>query len=182
MSSYVPFVKKIQSLCGPACALGKSLLTWFLWHPFNSLSVSPSLSPSWWRCVSVSRVEFWPVPTFSVSTQSFSCRWTRRSPRGLAPSVTSPPPSRCSSWMGKEFESLPWLLQFVVFWKGWSFLLNCDSTHRVSTEQRIPLNGLHSWRGCLSLVCSFTSAAKLSSEPTFRACLLTWSDLLNLCF
>lgn len=93
----------MSRLCGPTCALGKSVLTWFLRCPFNSLSVSPPLSPSWWRCVSASPVEFWPVPTFSVSTQSFSCRWTRRSPRGLAPSVTSPLPSRCSSLMGEEF-------------------------------------------------------------------------------
>lgn len=83
---------------------------------FNSLSVSPSLSPSWWRCGSVYRVEFWPVPTFSVSTQSFSCRWTRRSPRGLAPSVTSPLPLSCSLLMGREVSSLPWLLHFVDVW------------------------------------------------------------------
>lgn len=173
--------KKSNDLCGPLC---KSLLTRFLRRPFNSPSVSPPLSPSWWRCVSVSRVESWPVPTFSVSTPSFSCRWTRRSPRGLAPSATSPPPSRCSSSTGEEF-SKPALTSPVCsfVWKGWRFVLNCDSTHRVSTEQRIPLNGPRSWREGVYLWC-VVSLLLPSCPPNQHsgACLLAWSDLLNLCF
>lgn len=63
------------------------------------------LFPSWWRCGSVCHVEFWLVPTFSVSTRSFSCRWMRRSPHGLAPSVTSLLLLSCSPLMGKKAEA-----------------------------------------------------------------------------
>lgn len=60
---------------------------------------------SWWRCGSVCPVEFWLVPICSVSTQSSSCRWTRRSPHGPALSVTSLPLLSCSLLMGKEQET-----------------------------------------------------------------------------
>ena len=62
----------------------------------------PLSRPSWWRCGSVYRAEFWLVPIFSVSTQSSSSRWMRISPHGLAPSVTNLPHLSCSQSMGKR--------------------------------------------------------------------------------
>lgn len=65
----------------------------------------PFLFCSWWRCDSGCPVGFWLVPICNVSTQSSSYRWTRRSPRGPAPSVISLPLSSSSLSMGKERET-----------------------------------------------------------------------------
>lgn len=80
--------------------------SYYFYYKFELLHHAfPLLFPSWWRCGWVCHVEFWLVPILSVSTQSSSCKWMRRSPHGLAPSVTSLLLLSCSPLMGKELEA-----------------------------------------------------------------------------
>lgn len=123
---------------------------------------------SWWRCGSVCPVEFWLVPICSVSTQSSSCRWTRRSPRGPALSVTSLPLLNCSLLMGKEQEtrsdssqccSTKFLLtnsSSRVIFVGWSLgivckLAGCCCAQSLYVIIVRALNVLHDTRGCVSV-------------------------------
>lgn len=148
---------------------------------------------SWLRCDLVCPVEFWLVPICSVSTQSSSCRWMRKSPRGPALSVTSLPLLSCLLLMGKEQEtrsdssqccSTKFLLtnsSSRVIFVGWSLgivckLQGCCCAQSLYVIIVRALNVLHDTRGCGSLFCVSVPVV----FQNFTSCTLTcWlSNLL----